>query len=168
MKILLKVGLLIVLLLNTTLASKLDVCFTPPSGCSEKIIEEINSSKASIYVQAYGFTSKTIADSLINAHLRGVKVSVILDRSNITQGYSKFKDLKNAGINVTLDVVPGIAHNKVMIIDGDTLETGSFNFAKSAEFANSENVLVVRGEPAVVAQYQAHFDSRWKIAHQSG
>ena len=55
-----------------------------------------------------------------------------------------------------------------MIIDGDTLETGSFNFAKSAEFTNSENVLVIRDEPAVVAQYQAHFDSRWKIAHQSG
>ena len=96
MKILLKIGLIITLLLNTTLASKLDVCFTPPSGCSEKIIEEINKSKTTIYVQAYGFTSRTIADSLINAHLRGVKVSVILDRSNVTQGYSKFKDLKKA------------------------------------------------------------------------
>ena len=50
-----------------------------------------------------------------------------------------------------------------MIVDGNTLETGSFNFAKSAETENSENVLVIRDEPEVIRQYQAHFDSRWAL-----
>ena len=161
MKILLKIGLIFVLLLNTTLASKLDVCFTPPSGCSEKIIEEINNSKASIYVQAYGFTSRTIADSLINAHLRGVKVSVILDRSNVTQGYSKFKDLKKAGIDVSLDVVPGIAHNKIMIIDEKKVITGSFNFTDAADKRNSENVIIIE-EKETVKQYLNNWYNRKK------
>lgn len=161
MKILLKIGLIVVLLLNTTLASKLDVCFTPPSGCSEKIIEEINKSELSVYVQAYGFSSKAIADSLINAHLRGVKVSVILDRSNVTQGYSKFKDLKNAGINVSLDVVPGIAHNKVMIIDEKKVITGSFNFTDAADKRNSENVIIIE-DKETVKQYLNNWYNRKK------
>lgn len=162
MKILLKIGLLIVLLLNTTLASKLDVCFTPPSGCSEKIIEEINSSKASIYVQAYGFTSKTIADSLIKAHLRGVKVQVILDRSNMSKkGYSKLMDLKEAGIDISLDIVPGIAHNKVMIIDEKKVITGSFNFTDAADKRNSENVIIIE-DKETVKQYLNNWYNRKK------
>ncbi len=162
MKILLKVGLLIVLLLNTTLASKLDVCFTPPSGCSEKIIEEINSSKVSVYVQAYGFTSKTIADSLIKAHLRGVKVQVILDRSNMSKkGYSKLMDLKEAGIDISLDIVPGIAHNKVMIIDEKKVITGSFNFTEAADKRNSENVIIIE-DKETVKQYLNNWYNRKK------
>jgi phospholipase D len=162
MKILLKIGLIFVLLLNTTLASKLDVCFTPPSGCSEKIIEEINNSKASIYVQAYGFTSKTIADSLIKAHLRGVKVQVILDRSNMSKkGYSKLMDLKEAGIDISLDIVPGIAHNKVMIIDEKKVITGSFNFTEAADKRNSENVIIIE-DKETVKQYLNNWYNRKK------
>lgn len=162
MKILFKIGLIVVLLLNTTLASKLDVCFTPPSGCSEKIIEEINNSKASIYVQAYGFTSKKIADSLINAHLRGVKVQVILDRSNMSKkGYSKLMDLKEAGINISLDIVPGIAHNKVMIIDEKKVITGSFNFTEAADKRNSENVIIIE-DKETVKQYLNNWYNRKK------
>lgn len=160
MKILLKIGLIFVLLLNTTLASKLDVCFTPPSGCSEKIIEEIDKSKTSVYVQAYGFTSKTIADSLINAHLRGVKVSVILDKSNVSQKlYSKLKNLKEAGIDVSLDIVPGIAHNKVMIIDEKKVITGSFNFTDAADKRNSENVIIIE-DKETVKQYLNNWYNR--------
>ena len=162
MKILLKIGLIFVLLLNTTLASKLDVCFTPPSGCSEKIIEEINNSKVSIYVQAYGFTSKTIADSLIKAHLRGVKVQVILDRSNMSKkGYSKLMDLKEAGIDISLDIVPGIAHNKVMIIDEKKVITGSFNFTEAADKRNSENVIIIE-DKETVKQYLNNWYNRKK------
>lgn len=162
MKILLKIGLIVVLLLNTTLASKLDVCFTPPSGCSEKIIEEINKSKTTIYVQAYGFTSRTIADSLINAHLRGVKVQVILDRSNMSKkGYSKLMDLKEAGIDISLDIVPGIAHNKVMIIDEKKVITGSFNFTEAADKRNSENVIIIE-DKETVKQYLNNWYNRKK------
>ena len=162
MKILLKIGLIFVLLLNTTLASKLDVCFTPPSGCSEKIIEEINKSEISIYVQAYGFTSKKIADSLINAHLRGVKVHVILDRSNMSKkGYSKLMDLKEAGVDISLDIVPGIAHNKVMIIDEKKVITGSFNFTEAADKRNSENVIIIE-DKETVKQYLNNWYNRKK------
>ncbi len=37
-----------------------------------------------------------------------------------------------------------IAHNEIMIIDGETVITGSFNFTKAAEEKNAENLLVIR------------------------
>ena len=36
-----------------------------------------------------------------------------------------------------------IAHNKVMVIDGKTVTTGSFNFSKAAEGSNAENLLII-------------------------
>ena len=43
-----------------------------------------------------------------------------------------------------IDAQHAIAHNKVMIIDGETVITGSFNFTKAAEENNAENLLVIR------------------------
>jgi phosphatidylserine/phosphatidylglycerophosphate/cardiolipin synthase-like enzyme len=47
------------------------------------------------------------------------------------------------GIPVKIDAQHAIAHNKVMIIDGETVITGSFNFTKAAEENNAENLLVI-------------------------
>jgi TonB family protein len=45
---------------------------------------------------------------------------------------------------VKIDAQHAIAHNKVMIIDGETVITGSFNFTKAAEETNAENLLVIQ------------------------
>lgn len=37
-----------------------------------------------------------------------------------------------------------VAHNEVMVIDGETVITGSFNFTKAAEENDVENLLVIR------------------------
>ena len=42
-----------------------------------------------------------------------------------------------------IDAQHAIAHNKVMIIDGEIVITGSFNFTKAAEVNNAENLLVI-------------------------
>jgi len=96
-------------------------CFTPPSGCGTVIANLISRAEKSIYVQAYGFTSGEIAKALINASNRGVKVRVLLDKSNIGAKYSKMRDLRKAGIEVLIDEISGIAHNKTIIIDASLM-----------------------------------------------
>ncbi len=123
--------------------SEIGTCFTPPSGCGAVIANQISKAQESIYVQAYGFTSGEIAKALINAHNRGVKVRVLLDKSNIGAKYSKMSDLREAGIEVDIDSVSGIAHNKIIIIDKQKVITGSFNFTTSADIRNTENVIIV-------------------------
>jgi phosphatidylserine/phosphatidylglycerophosphate/cardiolipin synthase-like enzyme len=46
-------------------------------------------------------------------------------------------------------------------VDGNAVETGSFNYAASAETLNSENVVVIHDMPEVSAQYLAQWQSRW-------
>jgi phosphatidylserine/phosphatidylglycerophosphate/cardiolipin synthase-like enzyme len=88
-----------------------------------------------------------------------VQVQVILDQSNRTDTYSAADFLANQGVPTTIDAAHSIAHNKIMIIDEETVLTGSFHFTKAAQEKNAENLLLMR-DPALGAQYtqnwQAH------------
>ena len=129
---------------SRVISPKIDLCFTPPSNCANLITNVINQAKNTIHMQAYGLTHPEIINSLIKANERGVKVRVLLDRSNLTQKYSKIEELKQAGIEVGVDMVSGIAHNKIIIVDHHTTVTGSFNFTVSAAKRNVENVLIIQ------------------------
>lgn len=123
-----------------------DVHFSPKGGCKEAITREIEGAKTDIYVQAYSFTSAPIAKALLSASKRGVKVEAILDKSQRTAKYSSASFLANVRIATFIDDKHAIAHNKIIIIDGVTVITGSFNFTKAAEERNAENLLVIRSK----------------------
>jgi phosphatidylserine/phosphatidylglycerophosphate/cardiolipin synthase-like enzyme len=87
-----------------------------------------------------------------------VKVEVILDKSQRTEKYSSADFVLHAGIPIKIDAAHAIAHNKIMIVDGQVVITGSFNFTKNAEESNAENLLVIR-DTALADKYAAN----WKI-----
>jgi phosphatidylserine/phosphatidylglycerophosphate/cardiolipin synthase-like enzyme len=91
-------------------------------------------------------TCAPIAKALLNAHKRGVKIEVLLDRSQRKEKYSSPDFLANQGITIKIDSQHAIAHNKVMVIDGETVITGSFNFTKAVEENNIENLLIIRDQ----------------------
>ena len=134
----------------------IEVHFSPAGGCTEAVVRELNAAKESVYVQAYSFTSAPIAKALVDAHKRGVKVAVILDKSQRTEKYSSADFVHNAGIPTSIDAKHAIAHNKIMILDGSVVITGSFNFTKAAEEKNAENLLVIR-DRALAEQYPANW-----------
>jgi phosphatidylserine/phosphatidylglycerophosphate/cardiolipin synthase-like enzyme len=45
-----------------------------------------------------------------------------------------------------------------MVIDGETVLTGSFNFTKAAQEKNAENLQIIR-DPALAAQYTQNWDA---------
>ena len=107
--------------------------FSPEGGCTEAVIAELQRAQRSVLVQAYSFTSAPIAKALVEAHDRGVMITVILDKSDRTEQYSAADFVQHAGIATYIDDKHAIAHNKIMLIDGRTIITGSFNFTKQAE-----------------------------------
>lgn len=120
------------------------VCFTPNQNCTDFIVQEIVHAKESIFVQAYGFSSRKIITALVTAKKRGVKIEIILDRSNFHQNKKYILDfLQEYNIEFYQDKVAGIAHNKIMIIDKKKVLTGSFNFTDAAEKRNSENIILL-------------------------
>jgi len=139
--------------------NQIELCFTPPSGCGTLIAQEIARAKESIYVQAYGLTSGIIVNQLIQAKNRGVKVQVLLDKSNVSDKWSKMMDLVNANVSVRIDKVSGIAHNKVIIIDEQKVITGSFNFTNAADKRNAENVIIINNK-SVAKEYLNNWQNR--------
>lgn len=144
-----RIAILFALLLANVLpacanTNAVSVYFSPQGGCTEAIVAELNQARSNVLVQAYSFTSDTIAKALLEAHRRGVLVRVILDRSQRTEKYSSADFLSHAGIETLIDAEHAIAHNKVMVVDGQVVITGSFNFTKAAENSNAENLLVLR------------------------
>jgi phosphatidylserine/phosphatidylglycerophosphate/cardiolipin synthase-like enzyme len=58
------------------------VFYSPKGGCTEAVVRELKAARREILVQAYSFSSKPIAQALVEAKTRGLKVEVLLDRSN--------------------------------------------------------------------------------------
>lgn len=135
------------------------VCFTPGGNCTQDIVNAIDGAKKQVLVQAYSFTSVPIAKALLEAHRRGVDVRVILDKSQKTQRYSSAKFLENQDIKTWIDYRVAIAHNKVMIIDGAVVITGSFNFTKAAQYKNAENLIIIH-DAKLASIYQQNWNNR--------
>lgn len=142
--------------------------FTPPSiaayhspkgGCTDAILKELRQARREILFQAYSFTSKDIAQALIEAKMRGVRVEAVLDKSNEHEHDSQLGHLLQQGLAPLLDTHHAIAHNKVIVIDRKILLTGSFNFTHAAEHENAENLVIIKGHPDLVADYCQNFAS---------
>jgi phosphatidylserine/phosphatidylglycerophosphate/cardiolipin synthase-like enzyme len=137
--------------------NSVEVFFSPNGGCTEAVVRELNRAKETVLVQAYSFTSAPIAQAMVSAFRRGVKVQVILDESQRSERYSSADFVAHARIPIFIDAKHAIAHNKIIVIDGETVLTGSFNFTKAAEEHNAENLLVIHD-----SQLAAQYTENWK------
>jgi len=134
------------------------VHFSPRGGCTEAIVAELRKARREILVLAYSFTSRPITEALIEAHGRGVRVEIVLDHSNEREQYTALPHLLEQGLKPLIDAHHAIAHNKVILIDGRTILTGSFNFTHQAEQENAENLLILKGHPELVRDYRHNFE----------
>ena len=138
------------------------VAFTPWDNAEAMIVDCIRRARHQVLVQAFSFTSRTLANALIAAKRRGVDVRVMADREQTFGGEaSRIPDLVRAGIPVVLEVRYQSAHNKVMVIDAGTADaaviTGSYNWTYAAQYKNAENVLILRHNPDIVNAYAANW-----------
>jgi phosphatidylserine/phosphatidylglycerophosphate/cardiolipin synthase-like enzyme len=138
-------------------ATSVSAHFSPRGGCANAIVAELHKARREILVQAYSFSCPDIAKALAQAAKRGVRVKILLDRSNEKESYSEMADLKEPGIELLIDAKHAIAHNKIMLIDRWTLLTGSFNFTRQADHENAENLLIIKGHGELVDRYYRNF-----------
>jgi phosphatidylserine/phosphatidylglycerophosphate/cardiolipin synthase-like enzyme len=137
-------------------------------GCLAAIVAELGAARSEVLVQAYSFSCPEIANALIAAAARKVRVTILLDRSNEAESYSELGDLAKHGLEVWIDGVHAIAHNKVIVIDGRTVVTGSFNFTRQAEHENAENLLILKDHRELAVRYRANFQAHRDHCHAPG
>jgi phosphatidylserine/phosphatidylglycerophosphate/cardiolipin synthase-like enzyme len=138
------VAKIIVLLLLAFFAAGSSVhAAEPANGNISAVVKEINKAKSAILVQAYSLTDKDIADALADAHKRGVRVQIILDKSSRDQKTSVDGYTRNAGIPTYLDPKHDIPGDRTFIIDRQIVITDSFNFTAAAGEKGTGNLLIL-------------------------
>jgi phosphatidylserine/phosphatidylglycerophosphate/cardiolipin synthase-like enzyme len=141
-------------------AASYTVAFTPGNALNA-VVAAIREAKVTIYVAAYSFTSRQVATELKHAVARNVKVFVVADAADATKGYSATRYLANQGIPVRINARHAIQHNKFIVIDDATVQTGSLNYTAAAAERNAENVLVIRGVPQLARAYSDEWRRLW-------
>ena len=109
-------------------ASDVKVGFSPDRGALELVLRTIDGARTSLYMAAYTFTSRPVADALIKAKKRGVDVRIVVDRIDAKEPYSEEGFLLARGVTVRTDHQYSMTHNKFMVVDGSTVEDDSFNY----------------------------------------
>jgi len=159
--------LALILFPNLCFAIPFEVAFSPDRGATDLVVRTIESARRSVHVAAYSFTSKAIAEALLDAHRRGVDVDVVVDKSQATARYTAATFLANEGVPVRMDYRYAIMHDKFIVVDGETVEEGSFNYTAAAESKNAENVLVLH-DAAVASSYDKEWNRLWQESARLG
>ncbi len=137
--------------------TKLEIYYSPDDHPEAVLVDLLKSAHKSIYFLAYSFTSNPLAETIQQRAADGVTVAGVMDANQArTNTGSDYDFLRTAGIDVRLDGEDGLMHYKALIIDGQTVVVGSYNFTASAARYNDENLIVFHS-PEIAAQYMQEF-----------
>jgi len=141
-------------------------CNYAHSGSSLMVLlAELDAATRSIDVCVFTITCNKIADALVAAGKRGVRVRIITDGE---QGASNGSDVArlaaSAGIKLRRDKDPSShMHHKFAVVDNAILINGSFNWTRGAVLSNHENVVISRRVPFVIASFNQRFEHMWGL-----
>jgi phosphatidylserine/phosphatidylglycerophosphate/cardiolipin synthase-like enzyme len=133
-------------------------------GADQPLVASLDSARVSIDVAAYSFNLWDVESALIHARRRGIKVRLVMESDNM--GGDVPKTLMAAGIPILGDGLPGLMHDKFVVIDHTEVWTGSMNFTESGTYQDNNNLMHLRS--AEVAQlYEAEFNEMF-VDHKFG
>ncbi len=119
--------------------------FASPSDndfIQDAILDELHSARY-IDIAMYSFTNEMLADELIEAHERGAFIVILADDKQATVSGSQLQRLANSGITVLVDASSTVFNHKFVIIDMQTVITGSYNWSANANNDNFDNAVVI-------------------------
>jgi phosphatidylserine/phosphatidylglycerophosphate/cardiolipin synthase-like enzyme len=147
-------------------------CFSPQGKCSGYIVREIDKAQRELLVAVYAFTSEDLARAVVQARKRGVSVQIVLDRefdaaNERSQG--RFLEAQKIPLRRISGMKPaaperdaGLMHQKFSVIDRKIVLTGSYNWTRSADSSNDENLLLFRDAGPLAEEYRRVFFQLWE------
>jgi phosphatidylserine/phosphatidylglycerophosphate/cardiolipin synthase-like enzyme len=147
--------------------AQIEAYFSPEDEPINRMIQLVEAAQDEVLFMAYSFTDDDLARAMLEKAGEGVHVAGVLEesqaRNNIGGEYLNFLE---HGVDVRLDGNPAGMHHKVIIIDGRTVITGSYNFSNNARTRNDDNTLILHN-PQIAALYEQEFERVWKVAEVS-
>ncbi|HOA23122.1 MAG: phospholipase D-like domain-containing protein [Aggregatilineales bacterium] len=130
--------------------------FSPDDDAMTQLISLVSEAQEYIHFTAFSFTHDGLGDILLAKAAEGVEVVGLFEARGANTAHSECQRLLDAGIDLRLDGNPRVMHNKIMIIDGRVVATGSFNYSENATRSNDENIVFIHS-PEVASVYEAEF-----------
>ena len=149
------------------LAPTADLITTTQTGMETALLTLINNASTSLDLAIYGLNRQSVIDALIAAHNRGVTVRVVGDDEAATVSYQPYYQmLTAAGIPIVTDTsLSTIQHNKFLVVDGQTVWTGSTNWTDTGFTLNANNSIVIT-DTILAAVYTTEFTEMWNGSFQ--
>ena len=146
--------------------TRIDVFFSPDDGVLNALIPLLNSAEQSIHFLAFSFTSNELGDIVRAKAEEGLTVAGVMDEEQISSNQgTEFDPFQQAELDVLIDGIDGQMHHKLFIVDEKIVAFGSYNFSRSAEERNDENLLIVY-DADIAKQFILEFGRVWEQAHE--
>ncbi len=142
---------------------RVEIYFPPEDDAESRIIEIINSALREIKFAAFSFTDNQLANAIIYARKRGVKVKGVIESKGVKNQGSEYENLLRNGIEVLPDGNPYNMHSKYIIIDDSIVITGSYNFSRNSQEFNDENVVIIFSKK-IAQRYSENFERIYQEA----
>ncbi|MEM9069058.1 MAG: phospholipase D-like domain-containing protein [Myxococcota bacterium] len=142
-------------------ANLAEVLFSPGDACRSRITALLRQAKTSADICVFTITDNRLAEPILHAHRRGVRVRIVTDNDKSYDAGSDVAKLAEAGVPVRVDQSDHHMHHKYAVFDGDTVLTGSYNWTRSAAEYNRENVVVCT-DPRIVKPFADRFQVLWQ------
>ncbi len=149
------------LLSNPTSTSTSDAYFSPGDTCRNVIIQQIQKAVNQVQICVFTISDDPITEAILTSHKLGKQIRIITDNDKSLDLGSDIERMARQGIEVKMDRTPNHMHHKFMVVDGNTVITGSYNWTRSAALYNHENILLTQDAP-VVKSFLKQFDQLWK------
>ncbi len=138
------------------------VHFAPIDDVEGHVLAQLGRAQTSIDLAFFNVRLETVRDLLAAKHNAGVAVRVVLDERQQQQSYNTMgEELAALGVPVTLvlnDAAENATmHNKVAIVDGHLVMTGSANYSFTALHVSDEDLLTV-DDAGLAARYAQEID----------
>ena len=135
-------------------------CHAERGFCSTIVIDHIESAQGSLEIAVYTFTLETIAEALGDAAARGVQVWVLVESQQEDPEVTAI--LQQNGVYLRKDGNADLMHHKFMVVDGNRVLSGSYNWTYSADNKHDENLQVFHSK-GMAALYQTEFHRLWAL-----
>lgn len=144
--------------------ASVQVFFSPKGGGKGAVAEELRRARKSIHFLTFSLTDKEVGGIMAEKKRAGVPVRGVFDRWLAAGQYSLFLPFKAEGKAVYKDGNEALMHHKVIVIDGSTVITGSYNYSQNAEMANNESFVIARRSPGLARAYEGEFERVMRAA----
>lgn len=153
-------------------AAPWEVAFTSPlipddparhsGGLDARLAALMDAAAATLDVAVYDFDLATVAEAMARAARRGVQVRMVTDSDTLGNTRDRrvqaaFRVVREAGIPVVPDERPAIMHHKFTVVDGEAVQTGSWNYTDGDTYRLNNNLAVFRSRE-LARNYAAEFE----------